>query len=128
MRGGYFAERSQAIGLKRGEIVAGVIYENWNHQSIWCHIAIEGRLTPEFLAAIFDYPFNVCQVWKIIVPVGSDNEDSTRMVRKMGFTQEGCILDARPEGDLVFWTMQRNDCKYLGDPYGKRLTIATPST
>jgi len=128
VRGGYFAARSEAIGLKRGEIVAGVIYENWNHQSIWCHIAIEGRLTPEYLAAIFDYPFNVCQVKKIILPVRSDNEDSTRMVKKMGFFQEGCIKDARPEGDLVFWTMQRNDCKYLGDRYGKRLTIATPST
>jgi RimJ/RimL family protein N-acetyltransferase len=128
VRGGYFAERSEAIGLKRGEIVAGVIYENWNHQSIWCHIAVEGRLTPEYLAAIFDYPFNICQVEKIIVPVGSDNEDSTRMVSKMGFFNESCIKNARPEGDIVFWTMQRNDCKYLKDRYGQRLSITTPST
>jgi RimJ/RimL family protein N-acetyltransferase len=124
VRGGYFAERSEAIGLRRGEIVAGVIYENWNHQSIWCHIAIEGRLTPEYLAAIFDYPFNVCQVKKIIVPVGSDNEDSTRLVIKMGFSKEGRIKDARPEGDLVFWTMRRNDCKYLGDRYALRIKVA----
>jgi RimJ/RimL family protein N-acetyltransferase len=77
------------------------------------------------LAAIFDYPFNVCQVKKIIVPVGSDNEASTRMVSKMGFFQEGCIKDARPEGDIVFWTMQRNDCKYLKDRYGKKVTSTT---
>jgi hypothetical protein len=62
------------------------------------------------------------------VPVGSDNEDSTKLVGKMGFIQEGCIKDARPEGDLAFWTMRRNDCKYIGDRYGKRLTITTGST
>ena len=63
--GGYFEERSRAIGLaKDGEIIAGVIYENWNGQSIFCHIAIEGRITASYLAAIFDYPFNVCNVKK----------------------------------------------------------------
>ena len=86
VQGGYDADRSQAIGLiKDGEIVAGVIYENWNKKSIWCHIAVEGRMTPRFLSIIFDYPYNTAQVDKIIVPVGSDNEESTRLVKKMGF-------------------------------------------
>jgi len=126
IRGGYFEERSQAIGLEcDGEMVAGVIYENWNHQSIWCHIAVEGKMTPAYLAAIFDYPFNVAQVEKIIVPVGSDNEESIKLVRKMGFAEEGRIKDARPEGDLVLYTMTRDACRFLGERYGQRLTLAT---
>lgn len=121
MQGGYFAERSQAIGLRRGKIVAGVIYENWNHQSIWCHIAIEGRLTPTYLAAIFDYPFNVAQVEKIIVPVGSDNAESLKMVKKMGFVEEGRIKDGRPDGDIVFLTLARDSCRYTKERYRKHI-------
>ena len=129
IRGGYFAERSNALGLeKNGELVAGVIYENWNHKSIWCHIAIDGRLTPRYLAAIFDYPFNICQVEKIIVPVGSDNEESIRLVEKMGFAEEGRIKDARPEGDLILFTLSRNACRFIGEKHGQRLTIATSGT
>jgi len=129
IRGGYFEGRSEAIGLKRdGELVAGVIYENWNHKSIWCHIAIEGRLTPEYLAAIFDYPFNICQVEKIIVPVGSENEESLRLVKKMGFAEEARIKDGRPDGDIVFLTLAHKNCRYIGERYGKRLTFATTST
>lgn len=122
VRGGYFKERSQAIGLKRdGEWVAGVIYENWNHQSIVCHIAVEGRMTPSFLAAIFDYPFNVCQVEKIIVPVPSANTESTGLVTNMGFTEEARIKDAHPEGDIVFFTLARDACRFLGNAFAKRL-------
>ena len=123
IRGGYFAERSKAIGLEcNGELIAGVIYENWNHQSIWCHIAIEGRITPAYLAAIFDYPFNVAQVEKIIVPVGSDNAESLKMVKKMGFVEEGRIKDGRPDGDIVFLTLARDSCRYIKERYGKRLS------
>lgn len=129
IRGGYFAERSNALGLeKNGKLVAGVIYENWNHKSIWCHIAIDGRLTPRYLAAIFDYPFNICQVEKIIVPVGSDNEESIRLVEKMGFAEEGRIKDARPEGDLILFTLSRDACRFIGEKHGQRLTIATSGT
>ena len=122
IRGGYFEERSQAIGLEcDGELVAGVIYENWNHQSIWCHIAVEGKMTPAYLAAIFDYPFNVAQVEKIIVPVGSDNEESVKVVTNMGFTEESRIKEGRPEGDIVFYTLRRDDCRFLNERYSKRI-------
>ena len=125
IEGGYFEGRSEALGLKRdGELVAGVIYENWNYQSIWCHIAIEGRLTPGYLAAIFDYPFNICQVEKIIVPIGSDNAEGLRLVRKMGFVEEARIKDGRPDGDIVFLTLAQKNCRYIKERYGQRLSIA----
>ena len=120
--GGFFEGRATAIGLKRNdEIIAGVMYENWNHKSIWCHFAIEGQLTPAYLAAIFDYPFNICQVEKIIVPVGSDNEQSAKVVTNMGFTEEGRIKDGRPHGDIVFYTLRRDDCRFLNKRYSKRI-------
>jgi len=119
---GFLETRANAIGLKRNdELIAGVIYENWNHQSIWCHFAIQGQLTPAYLAAIFDYPYNICQVEKIICPVGSDNEQSIKVVKKMGFTEEGRIKEGRPHGDIVFYTLRRNDCRFLNTRYSKRI-------
>ena len=127
-KGKYFEANSQSIGLKQnGEFVAGVIYENWNRRSITCHIAISGRLTPKYLWAIFDYPFRVCDVKKIIVPVDATNSKSVKLVEKMGFTEEARIKDGMASGDLILYTLAKNDCKYLGERYGKSSTSRTTS-
>jgi len=123
--GGYHAERSNAIGLRRGEdLVCGVVYENWNGRSIVCHIAFRGRLTPAYLGAVFDYPFNVCKVDKIIAPIGSGNVKAITLVSKMGFIEEGRIKNADTDGDIVLLTLTRDACRYLGTPYGKKSTPA----
>jgi hypothetical protein len=126
---GYFAERSEAIGLERdGQIVAGVIYEEYCGASIVCHIVIAGRLTSRYLAAIFDYPFNVAGVGKIIAPVSSGNAKALRVVKKMGFIEEGRIKDARPDGDFVMLTMTRDACRYLDARYGQKVTGTASGT
>lgn len=118
--GGYYEERSTAIGLEKGgKIVAGVIYESWNGVSVVCHIAISSRITRRFVGVIFDYPFRQLKVQKIIVSVASGNLKSTKLVKHMGFTEEGRIANAHPDGDLVIWTMRQADCRFLGDRYGK---------
>lgn len=129
LKSGYFEERSRAIGLKKdGKIVAGVIYENWNGRAITCHIAITGRLTASYLGAIFDYPFNVCEIEKIIVPVDSTNRKSVALVEKMGFAEEARVKDGMANGDLILFTLAKKDCKYLGERYGKKFTSAATST
>ena len=113
--GKYFVEGSQAIGLERdGQIIAGVIYENWNQASIVCHIAIEGRITKGYLRAIFNYPFKVCKVKKIIVPVSSTHVKSLKLVTKMGFIEEARVKDATPDGDIIFLTLAKENCRFLG--------------
>jgi RimJ/RimL family protein N-acetyltransferase len=117
--GGYFAEQSSAIGLiKDGKILAGVIYENWNKRTVFCHIAVEGRLTKSYLKAIFDYPFNVLNVQKIIVPVVTDNQKSIKLVINMGFVEEARIKDGSPDGDIIFMTLAKKNCRFLGVHYG----------
>jgi RimJ/RimL family protein N-acetyltransferase len=117
--GGYFAEQSSAIGLmKNGKILAGVIYENWNKRTVFCHIAVEGRLTKSYLKAIFDYPFNVLNVQKIIVPVVTDNQKSIKLVTNMGFAEEARIKEGSPSGDIIFMTLAKKDCRFLGVHYG----------
>ena len=117
--GEFYSETSSAIGLeKNGVMVAGVIYENWNRASIFCHIAIEARLTKAYLKAIFDYPFNVCNVKKIIVPVVSNHVKSIKLVTNMGFTEEARIVDGSQDGDIIFLTMTKENCRFLGVRYG----------
>lgn len=117
--GSYFAKHSSAIGLQKdAKTIAGVIYENWNRRTVFCHIAIEGRLTKAYLKAIFDYPFNVLNVEKIIVPVVTDNQKSIKLVQNMGFAEEARIKDGSPLGDIIFMTLARKDCRFLGVRYG----------
>ena len=122
---GVYHEGDTAIGLvKDGKIIAGVLYENWNGRSIMAHMGIEGRLTPAFIGAVFDYAYNVCNVEKVILPVGSTNAKSIKLVENMGFAKEGRIADASPEGDIVIYTLKKADCRFLGDRYGKKFSTA----
>jgi hypothetical protein len=118
---GCYVPGTTAIGLKRDDqFSAGVLYEQWNGRSLVAHIAVKGRMTPAFLAAIFDYPFNVCGAHKIICPIPSDNFASITLARKMGFRQEGRIKDAAPNGDIRIFTLARLHCRFLEDRYGKK--------
>jgi RimJ/RimL family protein N-acetyltransferase len=122
---GVYHEGDAAIGLvKDGKIIAGVLYENWNGRSIMAHMGIEGRLTPAFIGAVFDYAYNVCNVDKVILPIGSMNAKSIKLVENMGFAEEGRIADASPEGDIVIYTLKKADCRFLGDRYGKKFSTA----
>jgi len=127
IKGQYNEESSQALGLKSGDkLVAGVIYEDFNKASVVCHIACE-RLTKSYLHAIFDYPFNVMGVNKIICPVASDNSASKRLVEKMGFSVEAVLKDCHVNGDILLYTMKKSDCKYLGKKYGQKFLPASGS-
>ena len=113
---GSYHYNAQSIGLDRdGQVVAGVIYESFMGTSITCHIAIAGRVNKKFLRAIFNYPFKVCNVEKIIAPITGDNDKSIKLVKNMGFTEEARIK--RSNGDMIFFTMLKDNCKFLGDKY-----------
>ena len=125
---GVFHSGSTAIGLEcRGAIVAGVIYEQWNGRSIVAHMAANGRLTPAFVAAIFDYAYNVAGVGKVILPVASQNLRSGKFVRKLGFREEARIRDASPEGDIILYTLTKQDCRFLGSTYHRKIRTPGPS-
>lgn len=119
---GCFSEvTSTALGLQKetGEIVAGVIYENWNKRSVVAHMAVTGRLTRAFLGAIFRYAYEQCGVNKVILPVVSNNEKSNRFVKHLGFEEECRIYDSDPGGDIIIYTLKKSECRFLGDNYGQ---------
>lgn len=119
--GCFSAETCTALGLENSkrQIIAGVIYENWNRRSVVAHMAITGRLTRKFISAIFRYPFEQCGVHKVILPVSSANVKSNRFVRHLGFTEECRIRDADPGGDIILYTLEKSACRFLGEKYGQ---------
>lgn len=122
IEGIYSPLESQAIGWvsQDGRVLAGAIFEDWNRASLVCHIATDGRMSREFLKEVSTYAFIQCKVHKMIAPVASSNHRSERMVRKMGFIEEGRLRNAHPHGDVVLYTLTREDCRFLGERYGKK--------
>lgn len=123
-RGGgvYMPGTCSAIGrLDAGELVGGVLYEDYNGANVMAHIAGEGQgwLDREFLWMMFDYPFNQLKVNRITGIVPSSNEAARRFDEHLGFVQEAILKDAHPEGDLIVYRMRRDECRWLRKRHGK---------
>jgi len=128
--GGHWCKgRGTAIGrLKDGELVAGVLYEDYTKANIVCHIAgDEGWATRGFLGLIFDYPYNQLGVERITAPVHSDNVKSRLLMNRLGFTLEATLAKAIPQGDLLLYRMFKSECRFLEDRfYGQAKCTSNP--
>ena len=111
--------RGTAIGrLKDGELVAGVLYEDYTNANIVCHIAgDDGWATRGFLGLIFNYPFEQLGVKRITAPVHSNNEKSILLMTRLGFTLEAVLAQAIPDGNLLIYRMFKSECRFLEDRY-----------
>jgi len=112
-------ENSTTIGWVTDKIESVVWYEDFNKKSVTCHIYIEKGLNRQYLHTIFDYPFVQLGVDKIIGPVKSNNQKAIDYDKKLGFKEEARLLDAFPDADLIFFVMNKNECRFLGEKYGK---------
>lgn len=112
--GTYVHGSASAIGRVRdGEIVGGIIYEDFNGANVICHIASEGRswLNRTFLWMIFDYPFRQLKVKRMTAPIASVNRQARRFVERLGFEEECALKDAHPEGDLIIYRMVQSNAR-----------------
>lgn len=108
----------QGIGLEKdGELIAGVIYDDYNTSNIWMHVAAKpGRrwLTREYLHACFYYPFIQLGVKRISGWVEADNADARRFNEHLGFKQEAVLSNAaRDGGDVIIYRLFKDECKYV---------------
>ncbi len=128
--GGVFDYIGVAIGLERdGELIAGVLYDNYNGRSICMHVAaVPGSrwMTREYLRVCFDYPFNRAKVTKILGMVDSTNAPARRFDEHLGFTLESTIKDAGKDGDLLIYSMTRQQCRHLKEAHhGREIRSST---
>lgn len=111
-------EGMRALGLRRnGELVAGVVYEGYNGKNIWMHVAaVPGSkwMSRDYLRAVFVYPFEVCGVDRVSGYVNESNHKAQRFNEHLGFKQEARLRGAAPDGgDVILYTMWREDCRFL---------------
>lgn len=124
----YLPGSASSIGLVRGgRIVAAVLYTDFNGANLSCHIAIEGRITRQFLSIIFHYPFVMLGARRITGPVASSNARARKFDEHLGFEQEAILRDAHPDGDLIIYVMTADKCRWLKDlPYEKLFPARHP--
>jgi hypothetical protein len=114
--GGFYREGTKCIGLQnsRGELVAGVLYDFFNGASVYMHTAIE-RITREFIRVCFDYPFNQLRCNVVIGLVPEGNTKARRFDEHLGFMLNTRIPGGDPTGDLLVYTMNRDQCRWLDE-------------
>lgn len=116
--GPFWPDGSSTIGLEKdGELVAGVVFDDYNGVSCCIHVASDGTrrwLNREYLWFTFHYAFNQLGVRKLIGKVTADNASALRFDRHLGFVEEARIRDACEGGDLIILTMTREQCRFLG--------------
>ena len=108
----------QGIGLERnGELVAGVLYDDYNGSNVWMHVAAHtGRrwLVRDYLYICFRYPFIQLDLNRVTGWVEENNKDARRFNEHLGFEKEAVLKNAGRNGQDVFlYVMHKQDCKWI---------------
>jgi len=111
-------EHMKGLGLERdGQLVAGVLYEGFNGQNVWMHVAgAPGSkwMTRDYLRYCFQYPFNEMGVKRVSGYVNASNTAARRLDEHLGFKPEATLTGAAPDGgDVILYAMWRKDCRYV---------------
>lgn len=125
--GAWAPGQGRAIGLEEnGRLIAGVAFDSFNGASCCIHVAaVPGKrwMNREFLWVTFAYPFLQLNVKKLLGPVGSLNVEARAFDEHVGFVLEAALKDAHPDGDLLVYSMTRDQCRWLNikryAPHGK---------
>ena len=107
----------QSIGIERdGKIIAGVVIDNYKkNASCSIHCAGDGGkwLNRKFLFVVFDYVFRQLQCKVVVNQVDSSNDKSIRFTSHLGFKESFRINGACENGDLIIFTLRREDCRWI---------------
>jgi RimJ/RimL family protein N-acetyltransferase len=98
-----------------GKLVAGVVYNYRSLANVQMHVGAEGShwLTPEFLFAVFDYPFNRLCKRRVTAITKKKNKKAREFVEHLGFNLEGSLPHYFPDADGVIYGMLKENCRFL---------------
>ena len=107
----------RALGLVKSDCLCAVVaYNGFTGRACFMHSAIDDSVAVDrtFVRAVFDYPFNECNVQTIIALVSSENTRALKLDKHVGFKEVSRLPGAGMDGhDLVILTMNRNECRWL---------------
>lgn len=112
---GSYTEGMAGIGWQiDGEIVAGIAYENYNHNNLFGHQRIDKNPPKSFWIANARYIFNDLGCKRFTATVESTNLKAIKLNHHIGFETEAILKDAGRTGDLVVMVLWKNNCRFLG--------------
>jgi RimJ/RimL family protein N-acetyltransferase len=100
---------------KAGDLVAGVMYENYTGASVTATIAINKGtiISKDFMRVIFDYPFQQLGVKKLFAMIAASNQSSIDFVTRCGFIEETRVKDYYESGDAIVFACTPESCRWL---------------
>lgn len=115
---------ARGIGLAEdGELIAGVVYENYTGKNITMHVAaVPGKrwLNREYLYRCFAYPFIQLGCNRVTGLVKSDNFEAQKFDEHLGFKKEGLLRRACDDDtDLILYGMLKEECRWIGNKNGR---------
>ncbi|MEM8791023.1 MAG: GNAT family protein [Pseudomonadota bacterium] len=124
-----FHQNARALGvIREGNIVAGVVYYDFNQSNIFGAIAaVEGSRWADrgTLFRIFEYPFDQLRVNRITCVIAESNTKSMKLCTQMGFRFEARHEGAAHDGGaMISMRMFRDDCRWISN--GKVESASTP--
>lgn len=105
-----------AIGIaERGELIAGVVYNEYRGHSI--HVSMASS-TPRWatrgnLLAIFAYPFVQLKCERMTAYTGRSMSHVRQFLERLGFQQEGIVRRGFADDDCVIYGMLKEECRWI---------------
>ena len=109
--GSEFREDKFCIG-EGSPLESGAIFEKYNGSSVLVTLATDKSFSKEFINKIHEIAFKILKVNHVIVQVSSSNAKSLNLVRKLKFKQRGLIPKGMPDGDMLIFSLSRDDRKF----------------
>lgn len=106
-----------AMGVEQGdEIIAGIVFNNFNAVNATCHIAVTrpGKSFFRLLEHAADYAFNHCKLKRLTGMVPTSKQDVLAFDKHMGWEEEFVMKSAAFDGgDLHVLAMWPDRCRWL---------------
>lgn len=105
-----------ALGVIRdGEIIAGVVINNFNTANATCHIAItrQSRMIIPLFMSVCDYAFNHCGLKRLTGMVPTNEPDTIAFDKHLGFVEEFVMKDGAPGADMQVLVLWPDQCRWL---------------
>lgn len=106
-----------AIGVESdGELIAGVAFDGFAKEArCQMHCAGIGKrwCSRKLLELCFTYAFVIGKVKVVVNTVSSNNHDSLKFTKHVGFEELATIKDGDGDADLVILTLHRDKCKWI---------------
>ena len=105
-----------AMGIEQdGQIVAGVVINNYNGANATCHIAIDKRTKKlvELFQHVCNYAFNYAKLKRLTGMVPTNEPQIIAFDKHLGFEEEFVMKDGAPGADMMVLVMRPETCRWL---------------